>query len=296
MELKEDSLEYVAIVARRFCNLGPNEPTFEEEAVMHASDVFKSRYANYLNGKKTNEYKKFCENKELQEHLSLHNIDPIKFWYLFLFVDDMAQMCMSQKNIDKEGSFQEEALALASTLPTDREMTDIVKVKISYNEKDTIITNSFLLRYLRETIRKVVDIPIDYPGKTALEEQGFDSYLSYKAQFMKMCLSYFLDAISTLLKPSKMSIVGRMAYLAGYSSDKSLWLGYRLGEIVPPLKERSSVQKWKFNTGKYVEKNGKLFFTEQINIGKKFVDDIKTKTTKNPDWDACDYCYNPYYP
>lgn len=295
MELKEDSLEYVAIVARRFCNLGPNEPGFAEEAVMHAMSVFKTRYENLFDNNQVG-YKMFCDNKELLEHLSLHNVDPIKFWYLFLFVDDMTQMCMSQKIVDKEGSFQEEALALASTLPTDKEMTDIVKVKISYNEKDTVITNSILLRYLRETIRKVVDIPTDYPGKAALEEQDSESYLSHKAQFMKMCLSYFFDEISTLRKPSKMSIIGRMTYLAGYSRDESLWQGYRLGETVPPSKERNSVQKWKFNKGKYVEQKGKLFFTEQINIGKKFVDDIKTKTPMEPDWDACYYCYNPYCP
>ena len=94
MTFEINKTEYIAVIAGMDCLPRTNEdeiidPSYIELAQKAATDHFANRFSKLFKDNQE-KYELFLGNNHIQKQLSKWQLDPIKFWYLHLFIIDYA--------------------------------------------------------------------------------------------------------------------------------------------------------------------------------------------------------------
>ena len=286
MELTEDKLEYVAFVARRYCI--PDEFTDDdtlELAELTATDIFKNRFS-ILEEQYNDKYEEFISNLEIQKTLTIYNLNPDKFWLLFLFATDFTNSCFNyeiksppttRETIMDLYDMLNDTLQIKRELHTEYENPHNTQLILKTEGKTVSTDNPILLHLFKKfcaehllSVDNSLDI-VPYWSSTTEE----DKVRTRKMKFFVELFRYFLDAHITAVKPSKMTFIGRFLYLANIAEQEWFYTSY----LHTPITKRNRFMIKQFGT---VTLNGIEYIREPVDVGKKVADTIKKCTDYAP--------------
>lgn len=286
MELTEDKLEYIAFVARRYCR--PDEFTDDdtlELAELTATDTFKNRFS-ILEEQYNDKHEEFISNLEIQKTLTIYNLNPEKFWLLFLFATDFTNSCFSheiksppttRETVKEIYDMLNDAIQIKEEPYTKYKNLHNTQLKLETEGKTVSTDNPILLHQFKSLCAELLlsdnnslDI-VPYWSSTTEE----DKVRTRKMKFFVELFRYFLDAHITAIKPSKMTLIGRFLYLANIAEQEWFYTSY----LHTPITKRNQFMIKRYGT---VTLNGIEYIKEPIDVGKKIADTIKKCTDHAP--------------
>ena len=304
MELTTDNLEYIIYVAKDYCYLNKKQiencgeeviKTTQEVAVDIAILTFKHRYP-IIEEQYRDKHEMFISNPEIQDTLVIYNLNPDKFWLLFLFVTDFMNSCFSHR-IEAPQAVNEVASEMLDTLETSIEHCDTAidgysnmdnaQLTLSTNTNSISTTNPLFLALFKEFCSMLVKSEDNNLFRVPCEfiELMEDKVRTKKMRFFVELFRHFLDAHIKVVKPSRMTFIGKFLYLANIAEQEWFYTGF----FPTPINKKNQYMIKLFGT---MTMDGTEYIKEPIDVGKKIADTIKKCDFQEPT-ELSNYVYIP---
>lgn len=221
--------EYIAILAGIDCLPSANEddvitPEFVELAQITAIEHFTHRFPDLFQ-ENQEKYKLFLEDYTIQKQLSEWKLDPIKFWYLHLFIIDYATDSFSDVIIFEKLSTRQYIDKLIKTL----EKTDMEDfcLNISINKERLATQNPCIGAALLAALKH--DFPFDWSNRDLVVSKeirkDIERYNTARIKFATGLYSHFFDHCLSKAQHGRKSFIGKFLYLADFIKDERYWYG-----------------------------------------------------------------------
>ena len=224
-----DKTEYIAIVAG-IDSLPPANkgeviaPAFVELAQNTAINHFANRFPTLFQ-ENQEKYKLFLGNDNIQRQLSKWQLDPIKFWYLHLFIIDYATDSFSNVTIFEELSAKQYIDGLIKTLGN-TDMEDFC-LDIRINKKKLSTQNPWVVAALLSALKQ--EYPFDWANRDTVVSkeirEDVERYNTARMKFATKLYSHFLDQYLPKSQRGRKSFIGKFLYLADFTKDERYWYG-----------------------------------------------------------------------
>ena len=224
-----DKTEYIAIVAG-IDSLPPANkgeviaPAFVELAQKTAIEHFTHRFPDLFQENRA-KYKLFLENSTIQKQLSEWKLDPIKFWYLHLFIIDYATDSFCDVTIFEELSAKQYIDGLIKTLEN-TDMEDFC-LDIRINKKKLSTQNPWVVAALLSALKQ--EYPFDWANRDTVVSkeirEDVERYNTARMKFATKLYSHFLDQYLPKSQRGRKSFIGKFLYLADFTKDERYWYG-----------------------------------------------------------------------
>lgn len=224
-----DKTEYIAIVAG-IDSLPPANkgeviaPAFVELAQKTAIEHFTHRFPDLFQENRA-KYKLFLENSTIQKQLSEWKLDPIKFWYLHLFIIDYATDSFCDVTIFEELSAKQYIDGLIKTLEN-TDMEDFC-LDIRINKKKPSTQNPWVVAALLSALKQ--EYPFDWANRDTVVSkeirEDVERYNTARMKFATKLYSHFLDQYLPKSQRGRKSFIGKFLYLADFTKDERYWYG-----------------------------------------------------------------------
>lgn len=224
-----DKTEYIAIVAG-IDSLPPANkgeviaPAFVELAQKTAIEHFTHRFPDLFQENRA-KYKLFLENSTIQKQLSEWKLDPIKFWYLHLFIIDYATDSFCDVTIFEELSAKQYIDGLIKTLEN-TDMEDFC-LDIRINKKKLSTQNPWVVAALLSALKQ--EYPFDWANRDTVVSkeirEDVERYNTARMKFATKLYSHFLDQYLPKSQRGRKSFIGKFLYLADFTKDECYWYG-----------------------------------------------------------------------
>ncbi len=224
-----DKTEYIAIVAG-IDSLSPANkgeviaPVFVELAQKTAIEYFTHRFPDLFQENRA-KYKLFLENSTIQKQLSEWKLDPIKFWYLHLFIIDYATDSFCDVTIFEELSAKQDIDGLIKTLEN-TDMEDFC-LDIRINKKKLSTQNPWAVAALLSALKQ--EYPFDWANRDTVVSkeirEDVERYNTARMKFATKLYSHFLDQYLPKSQRGRKSFIGKFLYLADFTKDERYWYG-----------------------------------------------------------------------
>ena len=224
-----DKTEYIAIVAGidslPLANKGEViAPAFVELAQKTAIEHFTHRFPDLFQENRA-KYKLFLENSTIQKQLSEWKLDPIKFWYLHLFIIDYATDSFCDVTIFEELSAKQYIDGLIKTLEN-TDMEDFC-LDIRINKKKLSTQNPWVVAALLSALKQ--EYPFDWANRDTVVSKEIrkdvERYNTARMKFATKLYSHFLDQYLPKSQRGRKSFIGKFLYLADFTKDERYWYG-----------------------------------------------------------------------
>lgn len=224
-----DKTEYITIVAG-IDSLPPANkgeviaPAFVELAQKTAIEHFTHRFPDLFQENRA-KYKLFLENSTIQKQLSEWKLDPIKFWYLHLFIIDYATDSFCDVTIFEELSAKQYIDGLIKTLEN-TDMEDFC-LDIRINKKKLSTQNPWVVAALLSALKQ--EYPFDWANRDTVVSkeirEDVERYNTARMKFATKLYSHFLDQYLPKSQRGRKSFIGKFLYLADFTKDERYWYG-----------------------------------------------------------------------
>ena len=224
-----DKTEYIAIVAG-IDSLPPANkgeviaPAFVELAQKTAIEHFTHRFPTLFQ-ENQEKYKLFLGNDNIQRLLSKWQLDPIKFWYLHLFIIDYATDSFSDVTIFEKLSTKQYIDKLIKTLEN-TDMEDFC-LDIRINKKKLSTQNPWVVAALLSALKQ--EYPFDWANRDTVVSkeirEDVERYNTARMKFATKLYSHFLDQYLPKSQRGRKSFIGKFLYLADFTKDERYWYG-----------------------------------------------------------------------
>ena len=270
--LTKENLEYVAFVAKKYCNLCGKG--WEEIVVENALDIFQHR-VNLIEC--ASNYNLYKSTPEIQATIERYCYDSDKFWLLLLFLRDYTDSCFGD-------SFDYDTTSIGDNIKKMITMLNSpvhqCKLTISNKDDSVQIPATFIIKGL-----EILLLTISKDDMTVHQSIGIkrDNIQWHKTKFFMDMLDYFLTSYvpnpEMASKRKNWIFIAQALYLVGYLTDKKYLYGYERTER--PKKDI----------------DGKITVSEETTplkgLGKYLTDNTKhLKDTANRQKST--YCYKNY--
>lgn len=221
--------EYIAILAGIDCLPPVKEgeviaPAFVELAQKTAIEHFTHRFPDLFQ-ENQDKYKLFLENSNIQKQLSEWKLDPIKFWYLHLFIIDYATDSFCDVTIFEELSAKQYIDGLIKTLEN-TDMEDFC-LDIRINKKKLSTQNPWVVAALLSALKQ--EYPFDWTNRDTVVSkeirEDVERYNTARMKFATKLYSHFLDQYLPKSQRGRKSFIGKFLYLADFTKDERYWYG-----------------------------------------------------------------------
>jgi len=262
IELTDENLEYIAFVARQYCNI--YDDCYGDLAVATALHHFKNRITQIEDPEKLFLY---TNTDELQASIKKYNLNPDKFWLLILFLKDFTNSCFGATNIYDEISVGENVEKILKML--DSPFRDDCELTISNGKESATINAVFIEKLVLN--RSIEELKSIYPMvKVSKNNKPY-----HKIKFFMELLDYFLnqyDATYTTTNDGTKDwgFTAKILYLANLVDEHKYFSGYE----------------------DIVTKKGNTIRNKAYYIGKELKNSTKTLRDTS-DRHKSDYCYIP---
>lgn len=271
-----DKTEYIAIVAG-IDSLPPANkgeviaPAFVELAQKTAIEHFTHRFPDLFQENRA-KYKLFLENSTIQKQLSEWKLDPIKFWYLHLFIIDYATDSFCDVTIFEELSAKQYIDGLIKTLEN-TDMEDFC-LDIRINKKKLSTQNPWVVAALLSALKQ--EYPFDWANRDMVVSkeirEDVERYNTARMKFATELYSHFFDHSLSKTQRGRKSFIGKFRYLADFTKDERYWYGCK------PTLERFC-KKYEIAQYPKVIVDGTEYIAIAFDVGKDLSDCIKKCTT-----------------
>ena len=219
IELTNDNIEYVAFVARKYCNL--YEECYGDLAVATALHVFKKRITQIEDPEKYNLYN---NTEELQASIKKYKLNPDKFWLLILFLKDFTNSCYGATHVYDNISVGENAEKMIQMLGNAPFSADC-EITIS-NGKESATINATWVESL--ILSKSIE---ELKGIYPMVKVDPNNQINHKIKFFMEMLDYFLLHFdSTYSKETKNTkdweFTAKVLYLSHFLDATKYFYGY----------------------------------------------------------------------
>lgn len=276
MEFDIDKTEYIAFLAGIDCLPPVKEgeviaPAFVELAQKTAIEHFAHRFPDLFQ-ENQDKYKLFLENSSIQKQLSEWKLDPIKFWYLHLFVMDYATDSFCDVTVFEKLSTKQYIEKLIKTL----ENTDMEEfsLDIRINKEKLTTQNPWIVVALLSALKH--DFPFDWTnGDTVVSKritEDVEHYNTARMKFATELYSHFLAHHLSKAQRHRNSFIGKFLYLADFIKDERYWYGCK-----PTLAR--FCKKYEIAQYPKVIVDGAEYIAIPFDVGKDLADRIKKNTT-----------------
>lgn len=272
IELTKKNLEYIAFVARKYCNL--NNAGWEDVVVENALDLFCRRLNNIKCASKYDLYK---SNLDFQANIQKYGYDTNGFWLLLLFLYDFTESCFGANYIFDKISVGESIDRMLTMLDANNCEMTISNGTESAHMSTWLIKDG--LKTLLSSTKPNADKYFPYVKTTE------DNVLWHKVKFFMEMLDYFqINHVSTSPQTNTgrkdWLFVAQALYLVGYLSDDKYFKGYELTKHTK------------------TDLDGNITETDDVmplkGLGKFLIDNTKhCKDSANRQ--KSNYCYNPAF-
>ena len=229
MTFEINKTEYIAVIAGMDCLPRINEdeiidPSYIELAQKAATDHFANRFSKLFKDNQE-KYELFLGNNHIQKQLSKWQLDPIKFWYLHLFIIDYATDAFRSVTIFEELSTKQYIEKLIKSL----EKTDIEKfcLDIRINKEKLSTRNPWVGVALLSALKK--DFPFDWVNNNTFVskdiKEDIERYTTARMKFSTELYSHFFDQYLHKSQRGRKSFIGKFLYLADLTRDERYWYG-----------------------------------------------------------------------
>lgn len=221
--------EYIAILSGIDCLPPVKEgeviaPAFVELAQKTAIEHFTHRFPDLFQENQA-KYKLFLENSTIQKQLSEWKLDPIKFWYLHLFIIDYATDSFCDVTIFEELSAKQYIDGLIKTLEN-TDMEDFC-LDIRINKKKLSTQNPWVVAALLSALKQ--EYPFDWANRDTVVSkeirEDVERYNTARMKFATKLYSHFLDQYLPKSQRGRKSFIGKFLYLADFTKDERYWYG-----------------------------------------------------------------------
>lgn len=221
--------EYIAILSGIDCLPPVKEgeviaPAFVELAQKTAIEHFTHRFPDLFQENRA-KYKLFLENSTIQKQLSEWKLDPIKFWYLHLFIIDYATDSFCDVTIFEELSAKQYIDGLIKTLEN-TDMEDFC-LDIRINKKKLSTQNPWVVAALLSALKQ--EYPFDWANRDTVVSkeirEDVERYNTARMKFATKLYSHFLDQYLPKSQRGRKSFIGKFLYLADFTKDERYWYG-----------------------------------------------------------------------
>lgn len=267
-----DKTEYIAIVAG-IDSLPPANkgeviaPAFVELAQKTAIEHFTHRFPDLFQENRA-KYKLFLENSTIQKQLSEWKLDPIKFWYLHLFIIDYATDSFCDVTIFEELSAKQYIDGLIKTLEN-TDMEDFC-LDIRINKKKLSTQNPWVVAALLSALKQ--EYPFDWANRDTVVSkeirEDVERYNTARMKFATKLYSHFLDQYLPKSQRGRKSFIGKFLYLADFTKDERYWYGCK-----PTLAR--FCKKYEIAQYPKVIVDGTEYIAIPFDVGKDLADRIK---------------------
>ena len=270
-----DKTEYIAIVAGMDClpSVHVNEVidhTYVELAQNTAINHFANRFPTLFQ-ENQEKYKLFLGNDNFQRQLSKWQLDPIKFWYLHLFIIDYATDSFSNVTIFEELSTKQYIDRLIKTLENTE--TENLCLDIRINKKKLSTQNPWVVVALLSALKQ--EYPFDWANRDTVVSkeirEDVERYNTARMKFATELYSHFFDQNLPKSQRGRKSFIGKFLYLADFTKDERYWYGCK------PTLERFCK---KYEVAQYpkVIVDGTEYIAIPFDVGKDLADRTKKST------------------
>lgn len=219
MTFEINKTEYIAVIAGMDCLPRINEdefidPSYIELAQKAATDHFANRFSKLFKDNQE-KYELFLGNNHIQKQLSKWQLDPIKFWYLHLFIVDYATDAFRGVTIFEELSTKQYIEKLIKSL----EKTDIENfcLDIRINKEKLSTRNPWVGVALLSALKQ--DFPFDWVNKNTFVskdiKEDIERYTTARMKFSTELYSHFFDQYLHKSQRGRKSFIGKFLYLLG---------------------------------------------------------------------------------
>lgn len=268
--------EYIAILAGIDCLPPVREgevidTSFVEQAQKTAIEHFAHRFPDLFQ-ENQDKYKMFLESTTIQTQLSEWKLDPIKFWYLHLFIMDYATDSFSDVTVFEKLSTKQYIEKLIKTLEN-TDMEDFcLDIRISKEKLTT--QNPWIVAALLSALKH--DFPFDWAnGDTAVSKkitEDVEHYNTARMKFATELYSHFFDHQLSKTQRGRNSFIGKFLYLADFIKDERYWYGCK-----PTLAR--FCKKYEIAQHPKVIVDGTEYIAIPFDVGKDLADRTKKSTT-----------------
>ena len=229
MTFEINKTEYIAVIAGMDCLPPINEDeiidsSYIELAQKTATDHFANRFPKLFK-ENQEKYELFLGNNHIQKQLLKWQLDPIKFWYLHLFIVDYATDAFRSVNIFEELSTKQYIEKLIKSL----EKTDIENfcLDIRINKEKLSTRNPWVGVALLSALKQ--DFPFDWVNKNTFVskdiKEDIERYTTARMKFSTELYSHFFDQYLHKSQRGRKSFIGKFLYLADLTRDERYWYG-----------------------------------------------------------------------
>lgn len=276
MNFEIDKIEYISVVAEIVCLPPVREgevidTSFVEQAQKTAIEHFAHRFPDLFQ-ENQGKYKLFLENSSIQKQLSEWKLDPIKFWYLHLFIMDYATDSFSDVTIFEKLSTKQYIEKLIKTLEN-TDMEDFcLDIRISKEKLTT--QNPWIVAALLSALKH--DFPFDWAnGDTVVSKkitEDVERYNTARMKFATELYSHFFDHQLSKTQRGRNSFIGKFLYLADFIKDERYWYGCK-----PTLAR--FCKKYEIAQHPKVMVDGTEYIALPFDVGKDLADCTKKNAT-----------------
>ena len=229
MTFEINKTEYIAVIAGMDCLPPINEDeiidsSYIELAQKTATDHFANRFPKLFK-ENQEKYELFLGNNHIQKQLLKWQLDPIKFWYLHLFIVDYATDAFRSVTIFEELSTKQYIEKLIKSL----EKTDIENfcLDIRINKEKLSTRNPWVGVALLSALKQ--DFPFDWVNKNTFVskdiKEDIERYTTARMKFSTELYSHFFDQYLHKSQRGRKSFIGKFLYLADLTRDERYWYG-----------------------------------------------------------------------
>lgn len=275
MTFEINKTEYIAVIAGMDCLPPVNEdeiidPSYIELAQKTATDHFANRFPKLFK-ENQEKYELFLGNNHIQKQLSKWQLDPIKFWYLHLFIVDYATDAFRSVTIFEGLSTKQYIEKLIKSL----EKTDIENfcLDIRINKEKLSTRNPWVGVALLSALKQ--DFPFDWVNKNTFVskdiKEDIERYTTARMKFSTELYSHFFDYYLHKSQRGRKSFIGKFLYLADLTRDERYWYGCK-----PTLEKYC--KKYEIAQYQKIMVEGVEYIAIPFDVGKDLSDHIKKCT------------------
>lgn len=275
MTFEINKTEYIAVIAGMDCLPPVNEdeiidPSYIELAQKTAIDHFANRFPKLFK-ENQEKYELFLVNNHIQKQLSKWQLDPIKFWYLHLFIVDYATDAFRSVTIFEGLNTKQYIEKLIKSL----EKTDIENfcLDIRINKEKLSTRNPWVGVALLSALKQ--DFPFDWVNKNTFVskdiKEDIERYTTARMKFSTELYSHFFDYYLHKSQRGRKSFIGKFLYLADLTRDERYWYGCK-----PTLAK--FCKKYEIAQYQKIMVEGEEHIAIPFDVGKDLSDHIKECT------------------
>lgn len=275
MTFEINKTEYIAVIAGMDCLPPVNEdeiidPSYIELAQKTATDHFANRFPKLFK-ENQEKYELFLVNNHIQKQLSKWQLDPIKFWYLHLFIVDYATDAFRSVTIFEGLNTKQYIEKLIKSL----EKTDIENfcLDIRINKEKLSTRNPWVGVALLSALKQ--DFPFDWVNKNTFVskdiKEDIERYTTARMKFSTELYSHFFDYYLHKSQRGRKSFIGKFLYLADLTRDERYWYGCK-----PTLEKYC--KKYEIAQYQKIMVEGVEYIAIPFDVGKDLSDHIKKCT------------------